>query len=68
MWMFGSRARVVQVHEPRGVLFRFAVGTILTAVALRVIWIELQPMLPWLAACACLVTLWRVIGWWRDRW
>jgi len=48
--------------------FRFLFWIVATAVAIRVTWALVKPVLPALAVLAVLVVVVRLIVWYRGRW
>ncbi len=48
--------------------FRFLFWIVATAVAIRVSWLLVRPVLPALAVLVVLVVIARLIVWYRGRW
>lgn len=56
------------MREPRDPWLRFAVVVVGTALALRIAWALLRPLLPVLAVVVAAIALWRWWRWRRERW
>ena len=51
-------------HNP---YFRFLLVVVGTAVALRITWVLIRPVLPAIAVVFALVAVWQLVRWYRDR-
>lgn len=50
-------------------VMRLLVAVVAIAVAIRVVWLLIQPVLPALAVAVVAFAVLRIVGWWRDeRW
>ena len=47
---------------------RFLVAVVGTALALRLAWALVRPLLPALAVVAAVVGIWQLVHWHRNRW
>lgn len=52
-------------HNP---YFRFLLVVVGTAVALRITWMLIRPVLPAIAVVLAVVAVWQLVRWYRDRW
>ena len=62
------RARAVGAVNPNSPWLRFLAGIVAVAVAIRLIYELLLPVLPALLIIVILVAIARVVGWYRGRW
>lgn len=53
---------------PHSPWLRFLAGVVAVAVAIRLTYELLQPVLPALAVLAVVVAIVRLVGWYRERW
>jgi hypothetical protein len=50
-------------------VMRLLIGVVAVALAIRIVWLLIQPVLPALAVALVTFTIFRVVSWWRDeRW
>jgi len=56
------------VTEPHNPWVRFMVAIVGTAVALRVAWLLIRPLLPEIAVVLSAAAIWQLWRWYRDRW
>jgi predicted PurR-regulated permease PerM len=52
----------------RSPYLRFLAVVVGTALALRIAWLLIRPLLPVIAAVLVLYALWQLIRWYRERW
>jgi hypothetical protein len=56
------------IVTPSDPWLRFLFGIVVVAVAIRLMWDLLRPVLPVLAVVTVVFVAVRVAGWWRGRW
>jgi hypothetical protein len=54
--------------NPESPWFRFIVGLVMAAIAIRIVVDLIRPILPYLAGGILLVGALQLARWWRDRW
>ena len=47
---------------------RFLVALVGTALALRLVWALVHPVLPAIAVVVAVLGVWQLVRWYRDRW
>ena len=57
-----------RLMNPESPWFRFIVGLVMAAIAIRIVVDLIRPILPYLAGGIMLVGAFQLARWWRDRW
>lgn len=55
------------MSEHNNPYFRFLLVVVGTAVALRITWMLIRPVLPAIAVVLAVVAVWQLVRWYRDR-
>ena len=54
--------------EPQSPLLRFMFLVVGTALAVRIAWFLIRPVLPEIAVVVAATAIWRLVRWYRERW
>ena len=53
---------------PHNPWFRFMLVVVGTALAIRIAWLLIRPVLPEIAVVLAATAIWQLVRWYRERW